>query len=269
MKALGLIETRGLLVAIEGADTMLKAADVSIFDKTYVGGGLVSIAVTGDIGSVKAAVEAGVAAIKKLDNSLLVSSHVIPRPHEDLENIIGIKNEIVTIEDSNSNDIHDINSTDKIEIDTENYVNKDFDIVDNYTDSDVNKGIDNKDIDNKDININNDTKVDIQSINEDFNQDDKTNVIGDVIENNIFNEILKDEDKIDSVDIDLENLQKETVDNLVKDNGIEKAVEVLNNVKLIKLRKLARQYKDLEITDKAISKASKKLLITKIKAYYK
>ena len=268
MKALGLIETRGLLVAIESADTMLKAADVSIFDKTYVGGGLVSVAVTGDIGSVKAAVEAGVAAIKKLDSSLLVSAHVIPRPHEELESIIGIKNTTVTIEDSNINDtdiINDINVIDKIDNYTDSDVSKNIDKIDNYTDSPVNKDINN----NKDTDLNNDTNINSENINEAFNYNDNANVI----ENNLFQEVLKDENKTESssirLDIDLENLQKETVDKLVKDNGIEKAIEVLNKAKLIKLRKLARQYENLEITDKTISKASKKLLITKIKAYYK
>ncbi len=65
MQALGLIETKGLLAAVEAADTMVKSADVSIIEKTYVGGGLVTISVTGDVGAVKASIEAGVAAVKK------------------------------------------------------------------------------------------------------------------------------------------------------------------------------------------------------------
>lgn len=257
MKALGLIETRGLLAAIESADTMLKAADVSIFDKTYVGGGLVSVAVTGDVGAVKAAVEAGVAAVKKLDSSLLVSEHVIPRPHEELDSIIGIKNTTVSIEDSNINDtanddtdnIDDINVIDKIDNDT--YIN-------------VNKGSD----DNKDINLNKDTDISIENINEACNHDDEVNIVIENIEN-IADENLKDENKTKSLEIDIENLQKDTVDNLVEDSGIEEAIKVLNTLNLINLRNLARQYDDLEITDKAISKASKKIIISKIKAYYK
>jgi len=67
MQALGLIETKGLLASIEAADTMVKSADVSIIEKAYVGGGLVTIAVTGDVGAVKAAIEAGVAAVKNLN----------------------------------------------------------------------------------------------------------------------------------------------------------------------------------------------------------
>lgn len=92
MQALGLIETKGLVAATESTDAMLKAADVSFMEKTYVGGGLVCIAVTGDVGAVKAAVEAGGAAVRKIDEKLLISQHIIPRAHEEL------KGTIVTVE---------------------------------------------------------------------------------------------------------------------------------------------------------------------------
>lgn len=88
MQALGLIETKGLVAAIVAVDAMLKAADVNILEKTYVGGGLVSIAVTGDVAAAKVAVEAGAAAVKLINNTLLISQHVIPRPHEYLDKII-------------------------------------------------------------------------------------------------------------------------------------------------------------------------------------
>ncbi|MDR0880863.1 MAG: BMC domain-containing protein [Clostridioides sp.] len=88
MQALGLIEVRGLISAIEAADVMLKSADVSIIEKTIVGGGLVTVSVTGDVGAVKAAVEAGAAAVNNLNSATLVSEHVIPRPDNQLENII-------------------------------------------------------------------------------------------------------------------------------------------------------------------------------------
>jgi ethanolamine utilization protein EutM len=89
MQALGLIETKGLLAAVECADAMLKAANVTLIEKTVVGGGLVAITVTGDVGAVKAAVEAGAAAVEQLNCALLVSQHVIPRPHEELADLIG------------------------------------------------------------------------------------------------------------------------------------------------------------------------------------
>ncbi len=85
-KALGLIETRGLVGSIEAADTMVKAANVNLISKAYVGGGLVTVIVEGDVGAVKAAVEAGSSAAKRVGE--LISVHVIPRPHEEISKII-------------------------------------------------------------------------------------------------------------------------------------------------------------------------------------
>jgi len=80
-KAIGLIETKGLVGSIEAADVMLKAANVSLIKKITVGGGLVTVIVEGDVGAVKASVDAGAAAAKRVGE--LISVHVIPRPHED------------------------------------------------------------------------------------------------------------------------------------------------------------------------------------------
>lgn len=85
MQALGMIETRGLLASIEAVDAMLKAADVTLLDRTKVGGGLVTISVTGDVVAVKAAVDAGAAAAERLGDGLLVTQHVIARPQQDVE----------------------------------------------------------------------------------------------------------------------------------------------------------------------------------------
>ncbi|GLB24435.1 bacterial microcompartment protein [Lacrimispora xylanolytica] len=89
MQALGFIETKGLLTAIEAADAMLKAADVSLLERTTVGGGLISVTVTGDVAAVKAAVDAGAAAVERIDAASLITRHVIPRPHEELVAVIG------------------------------------------------------------------------------------------------------------------------------------------------------------------------------------
>lgn len=85
-EALGLIETRGLVGAIEAADAMVKAAQVELLGRDQVGGGLVTVMVRGDVGAVKAAVDAGAAAAEKVGE--LVSVHVIPRPHADVEAIL-------------------------------------------------------------------------------------------------------------------------------------------------------------------------------------
>jgi microcompartment protein CcmL/EutN len=85
-KALGMIETRGLVAAIEAADAMTKAAEVTLAGTEKVGSGLVTVMVRGDVGAVKAAVEAGTAAASRLGE--LVAAHVIPRPHSDVAKIL-------------------------------------------------------------------------------------------------------------------------------------------------------------------------------------
>lgn len=84
--ALGLIETRGLVASIEAADAMVKAANVYLVGKEHVGGGLVTVMVRGDVGAVKAATDAGAAAATRVGE--LVSVHVIPRPHSEVEDIL-------------------------------------------------------------------------------------------------------------------------------------------------------------------------------------
>ena len=86
MQALGMIETKGLVASIEAADAMVKAANVHLIGKVHVGGGLVTVMVRGDVGAVKASVEAGGAAAKRVGE--LISVHVIPRPHDDVEAIL-------------------------------------------------------------------------------------------------------------------------------------------------------------------------------------
>ena len=88
MEALGMIETRGLVAAIEAADAMAKAANVTLIGSEKIGSGLVSIMVRGDVGAVKAAVEAGGAAASRLGE--VVATHVIPRPHNDVEKLLPV-----------------------------------------------------------------------------------------------------------------------------------------------------------------------------------
>ena len=86
LDALGMIETKGLVGAIEAADAMVKAAKVELLGKEIIGGGYVTVMVRGDVGAVKAAVESGAASASKLGE--LVATHVIPRPHADVEKIL-------------------------------------------------------------------------------------------------------------------------------------------------------------------------------------
>lgn len=222
MQALGLIETKGLLASIEAADTMVKSADVSIIEKTYVGGGLVTIAVTGDVGAVKAAIEAGVAAVKNLNEEALVSEHVIPRPHEELESIVGSKSSVETqevlVSDEKVEEPEEIQETQQIQ-DAE-----DLEVVEEIQETEEVEEIQNS----------------------------------DALDNDL--------DKLHKGS--LENLHKDDVDNLVIKNGIEKTVLILSKLKVVKLRNLAREYKDFGITGRVISKAGKNQLLAKFKLYY-
>ena len=86
LSALGMIETKGLVAAVEAADSMVKAAKVRLIGKVHVGGGLVTVMVRGDVGAVKAATDAGAEAAARVGE--LISVHVIARPHEELEAIL-------------------------------------------------------------------------------------------------------------------------------------------------------------------------------------
>lgn len=197
MQALGLIETRGLIVAVESADAMLKAADVSLLEKTYVGGGLVSITVTGEVAAVTAAVDAGVAAVRQINSELLVSQHVIPRPHEELAGLV------VSAKPQVDEKIQ-TNQSMKVEPEAEAIVEK----------------------------------------------------------------VEVEEKKSISLEMDLGVINKNTVDLIVLESGLDEALEVLNNLKVTKLRNLAREYKEIGIAGRKISKADKKTLLAEIKKYY-
>lgn len=87
-QALGMVETRGLTAAIEAADAMTKSAEVTLVGTEKIGSGLVSVMVRGDVGAVKSAVESGAESAGRLGE--LVATHVIPRPHEDVEKILPV-----------------------------------------------------------------------------------------------------------------------------------------------------------------------------------
>jgi ethanolamine utilization protein EutM len=84
--ALGMVETRGLIGSVEAADAMVKAANVVLIGKEYIGQGYVTVLVRGDVGAVKAATDAGAAAARRVGE--LIAVHVIPRPHADVEKIL-------------------------------------------------------------------------------------------------------------------------------------------------------------------------------------
>ena len=85
-EALGLVETRGLIGSVEAADAMVKAANVTLVGKEFIGAGYVTVMIRGDVGAVKAATEAGAAAARRVGE--LAAVHVIPRPHSEVERIL-------------------------------------------------------------------------------------------------------------------------------------------------------------------------------------
>lgn len=211
MEALGLIETKGVLAAIVSVDNMLKAADIRLVNKTYVGGGLVSIAVTGDVGAVTVAVEAGGAAVNELDRSLLISKHVIPRPQEDLEDKI----------------ISTIPLIDKIAL---------KDNSDKVKEKQESK----------------EEKIEYKAIK--------------------IEEIKEEKDEIKTQGIkkiDLKKVKrKNDLENNIKKYGVEIITEALGELRVVELRKLAREYENFGIKGRDISNASKKLLLKEFKKYY-
>ena len=206
MQALGLIETRGLIAAVESADAMLKAADVALLEKTLVGGGLVTVAVTGEVSAVKAAVDAGAAAVRQLNMGLLISEHVIPRPHGELDDLVicstPYKDRVAATDDvptSQPEVVEPVEPTAVVEIPV-------------------------------------------------------------VVETPAVVEIPAELEAIP--------LTKEAVDRMAAEKGVRAVMKELQQCKVIKLRTLAREYKDFGIAGRLVSKADKKILLEEFKKYY-
>jgi microcompartment protein CcmL/EutN len=216
MQALGLIETRGLLPAIACANVMLKTAQVELVGRTFVGGGLVTITVTGDVGAVTAAVEAGRAAVEKIGSLSLIAQHVIPRPHHDIESMV-----IVSVNPAEAQAIPALQQEPASVLPGSDPV------------SDINDPLPSQDTATESTEP---VKTTPESTN--------------------------------AVQITLKQLHKEGVDAFVQEFGFEKSVNALKLLSVVKLRNLAREYKELGIEGRAISKANKDLLIQKLKGYY-
>ncbi|MFT4107108.1 MAG: BMC domain-containing protein [Lacrimispora sp.] len=213
MQALGFIETKGMIAAIEAADAMLKAADVSLVEKTRVGGGLITVAVTGDVAAVKAAVDAGAAAAGRIHENALVTCHVIPRPHEELAAVVG-RGPGRPDSPGGSDDLETSNST---EIDDQ--LKREPDLTDA-------------------------AEVPPKAISE----------------------IMEDESFPASETVD--TIKRETLDLWIEQDGLEETLKVLEEMKVTELRTLAREYPELAIAGREISKANKTLLLEEFRKYY-
>lgn len=194
MQALGFIETKGLLTAIEAADAMLKAADVSLMEKTTVGGGLISVTVTGDVAAVKAAVDAGAAAVERIDAAALITRHVIPRPHEELVTVMGG------------------GTPDEPE----------------------------------------EELVSAPAQEPELQAEPSAVVMGEA-----------------SCEAETAaTVKRETVDIRMQQDGFQKTMKILEDMKVTELRTLAREYPEFSIAGREISKANKTLLLEEFRKYY-
>ncbi|MGG7077000.1 BMC domain-containing protein [Clostridium sardiniense] len=227
MQAIGMIETKGLLATIEAADAMVKSANVNILEKVYIGGGYVSVTVTGDVGAVKSAVDAGVSAVNRLGDNILVSQHVIARPHYDLESIMETKPAIERLEEAIEEAIEEKVLCEIVEESIEEAISE---TVDEAVEETLEESIDEE--------IINEGSEEVQVL-----------------------EIL---DKV--IDLDM---TKEELDKLVEEKGLDEAFKILEDLKVSKIRKLAKEFKDLDITSKTISKEDKGALLNRLRNHYK
>ena len=203
MKALGLIETKGTLAAVEAADAMVKAADVTLVEKTRVGGGLVTITVTGDVAAVQAAVDAGAAAVERIAASSLAAKLVIPRPHEELEILFTPKG---------PGGKTDPGVTDEEEPEAEDAA------------------------------------------------------VGDAVEE-VVKEVVKEVEESPHPALP-EKLDRQTLDTIIEKYGIAEGMAMADGLKVTALRTLAREYGELKISGREVSKANKQLLLEELRSYY-
>ena len=203
MKALGLIETKGTLAAVEAADAMVKAADVTLVEKTRVGGGLVTITVTGDVAAVQAAVAAGVAAVERIAASSLAAKLVIPRPHEELEILFTPKG---------PGGKTDPGVRDEEELEAEGAA------------------------------------------------------VGETVEE-VGGDVVGEVEESPHPALP-EKLDRQTLDSIIEKYGIAEGMAMADGLKVTALRTLAREYGELKISGREVSKANKQLLLEELKSYY-
>ncbi|SDE80147.1 BMC domain-containing protein [Paenibacillus sp. cl6col] len=270
MQALGLIETRGLLPAIECLDIMLKSAQVELIEKCNVGGGLVTIAVTGDVGAVQASVEAGASAAQQLGSDVLISRHVIPRPHNDIASIIGRRSvsNFTKEKDELALPVQHTQAAEQfpkqLPEQTPEQTSK------RYTASDVQLG------DAPNIPLDTAPKVPLEAAPEvSFNtggDEDFPVLTADPAQARASEDVSPETDNQDPVDGEqavLDNPFKHQIDVQVKEAGLDKAMELLETMTAVKLRGLAREYGPAYgMSMTTISKANKVKLLKRFRHYY-
>lgn len=265
MQALGLIETRGLIAAVESADAMLKAADVTLLEKTYVGGGLVSITVTGGVAAVKAAVEAGSAAVNQINTALLVTNHVIPRPHDEVYDLIIPKKPAISSVNQNVGK-EEFKPEETKPIESKAEVSKPEQMKPIKSKVEVSKSEQTKPIEPK---AEVSRPEEIKSIEKQIEfrpEESKALEPEDLTSIALLPEA---DNNVNFSHMDLDKINKMSIDNLVLEYDLEKVNNLLARMTVTKLRSLAREYGNLRIAGRNISKANKKTLLAEIKEYYR
>ena len=229
MDALGMIETKGLVAAIESADVMLKAADVSLLERVLVGGGLVTVTVTGDVAAVKSSIDAAAAAVSRLGPDLLISQHVIPRPHVELgETIISSVPLCEKLRESEK-----CAETEQCEEPVKEEAPEDVTVPEETV-----------------------IEESVEEVQEELPETLETIKETETIETT------------EPEQLQVAEMHKADMDRLVAEKGVDKAVEIIGKCKVVKLRNLAREYEDFGIAGREISKANKTELLEEFRKYY-
>lgn len=244
MQALGMIETRGSVAAIEALDAMTKAADVTLVEKTLIGGGLVTVTVTGDVAAVHAAVDAGTAAVERLGENHLVTSHVIARPHEELSVMF------------NPTDPFDNEEGFEAEVTEENSMDLDPGVIEievkPAVDAEPESGVEPA---------------------TDAEPESSVELTTDAEPENGVKPVMDTEPTIGAESVPVMErkngeLSREYCDWLLKQKGKEALLLELQQTHVTKLRNLARNYPEIGIAGREISRANKVKLLEELKQWY-
>lgn len=267
MEAIGMIETRGLLAAIESADAMLKAAEVRLLERTFVGGGLVTITVTGDVAAVKASIDAAAASVTRLGTELLVSQHVIPRPHSELGETI--LSPIPLSERSKQEPEKEPAPKEKAEEKTE------IRSMAQEPEREPEKPV-KQESEQEQAQQPEETQTELQDSQEEqqlqiSDQEKPEEELQEQTpeqEEEPESQQVEEEVREDQLQTNASQMHKADMDRMVEVSGLDKAIETLEKCKVVKLRNLAREYEDFGIAGRLISKANKTALLEEFRRYY-
>lgn len=263
MKALGMVEVYGRLGAVEALDSALKAANVSLVNLIKVGGGLSTVLVEGDVGAVKAAIDAAEVAAKKV--SKVISIHVIPRPDESVRKLIGLEEVHSEKENDEPTNTHEINVQEEInsdETNSDNELEQEFDNQEN-TDETVpedlqdeleeqkNSVLENNEV-NEDSLINHEQDLD-KTVNEDISTPEDVEP---------ENSDLQVDEKLAEINEKSELTENQTPkEDTSKTDAVKYTRAQLEKMTVRELRKIANSIEDFSLTKKQIQTVNKKVLV--------